>query len=311
MKNTKKVLLRIYSRHDLDLVALRNIKEFDINRAIKYVLHEYIKGTPVKMQIPIVPDFTEAKFKSSYTIFLNLNEEEDSDIISFLDTIKPYYRNAAIKTIFRASLLSLPLSVFNKTNSVFTNDYINALNKSIEDEVSSLTFYKPALKKKRYSSKQNNKKEKSFKSKNAKNDILVNNDKMSNIIDEIESVNPINKSSTIEANDLHTNVINTNIVNTFDNTNISQNASEYHNIANIAENINQNPLEKNKSVKVSYTDISILNENNVTSLNTKEDVLSSNNAISTNIDDTSDNDNLDDVDMDFMNAFSSMLTQGW
>ena len=320
MKNTKKVLLRIYSRHDLDLVALRSIKEFDMNGAIKYVLREYIKGTPVKMQIPIIPDFTNAKFKSFYTIFLSLDEVKDSDIISFLDTIKPYCRNVAIKTIFRASLLNLPLSVFNKTNNVFTNDYVNALNKSIENEVSSFSFYKPVLKKKRYSSNSEKKNTISLRQKDNKNNenttlepVLVN----TSILSEVKNNNISNKNHKDDA----LTESNINSFGTTDNMSLN-NTNKYIDEQNVSSNNTAKKVSLN-NLDISYMNLENKKEPSTPIVSAEESHFDNNFDFSENSVDinknmnnnTSDSDNdedmLDDVDMDFMNAFSSMLSQSW
>lgn len=307
-KNTKKVILRIYNRHDLDLIALRSIKEFDMNGAIKYVLHRYISGNPVKMQIPTIPDYTKAKFKSSYTIFINLDEEKDSDIIAFLDTIKPYYKNAAIKTIFRASLLSLPSSVFNKENSVFTNDYANALNKSMEDSISAFDFYKPVLKKKSYEKKSGKKtKTKESNSKitqkevnNAKNLIeLETNNK--NVIDDMNKTSLVPDSNVFIAKDIKTKIFE-------EAPSLVDNKPTLENIVDsVPQDTNslfghEKPTEdtsfEQEQYNYSSNDSFANGDFNITNTDTNEA-------------DSNDDDNLDDVNMDFMNMFSSMLNQNW
>lgn len=101
----KKVILRLYRQHDIDLITLYKAPNAGFIKAVKHALHAYIKHEAFLFSMPEGADITSNNFKASYRINLFLDEDKDADIIEWLDNIKPLMRNAAIKMIFRGYLI--------------------------------------------------------------------------------------------------------------------------------------------------------------------------------------------------------------
>ena len=103
------VTVRIYKRHDPDLVHLIENYEFDIKKAVYCALSGYIKGEAFVISLPKKRDVA---YKTSGRIIrgdLRLNEMEDEAIIRFISQIPGGERNCALKTILRL-YLRLPIN---------------------------------------------------------------------------------------------------------------------------------------------------------------------------------------------------------
>ena len=100
------VTVRIYKRHDPDLVHLIENYEFDIKKAVYCALSGYIKGEAFVISLPKKRD---VPYKTSGRIIrgdLRLNEMEDEALIRFISQIPGGERNCALKTILRLRVLS-------------------------------------------------------------------------------------------------------------------------------------------------------------------------------------------------------------
>lgn len=103
------VTVRIYKRHDPDLVHLIENYEFDIKKAVYCALSGYIKGEAFVISLPKKRD---VPYKTSGRIIrgdLRLNEMEDEALIRFISQIPGGERNCALKTILRL-YLRLPIN---------------------------------------------------------------------------------------------------------------------------------------------------------------------------------------------------------
>lgn len=103
------VTVRIYKRHDPDLVHLIENYEFDIKKAVYCALSGYIKGEVFVISLPKKRD---VPYKTSGRIIrgdLRLNEMEDEVLIRFISQIPGGERNCALKTILRL-YLRLPVN---------------------------------------------------------------------------------------------------------------------------------------------------------------------------------------------------------
>lgn len=103
------VTVRIYKRHDPDLVNLIENYEFDIKKAVYCALSGYIKH---EMFIISLPKKRDVPRKSNGRIIrgdLRLNEVEDEDLIRFISQIPGGERNCTLKTILRL-YLRLPIN---------------------------------------------------------------------------------------------------------------------------------------------------------------------------------------------------------
>lgn len=103
------VTVRIYKRHDPDLVSLIENYEFDIKKAIFCALSGYMKKETFVISLP---PKREAPYKTSGRVIrgdLRLDDIEDEALIKFITKIPIGERNCAIKTILRL-YLRLPVN---------------------------------------------------------------------------------------------------------------------------------------------------------------------------------------------------------
>ena len=98
-----RITIRIYKRHDLDLLALYCADSSKFKKEFKETLKKYIKNTPTKNLITE----TECKPVSSLPTkasFHLLLKEEDEDIKNWIKGITRGRRNNIMKNIYRNSL---------------------------------------------------------------------------------------------------------------------------------------------------------------------------------------------------------------
>ena len=101
-----KVIVRIYKRHDMDLVALYKTPQYSLYKAIYNAMKSYVTGQTYLIKIPQnTIDMSKDNFKSHYQMIFNLNDTKDADIIQWLKGIKKGHRNIAIKSLIRGCLI--------------------------------------------------------------------------------------------------------------------------------------------------------------------------------------------------------------
>lgn len=93
--------ITLYWQHDLDIIYLAACPNKDLNNEIKYALKAYIHGIK---HIITVPEWhpEEPVLLDNMSLYLTLKENEDMDIINFLEQVKPGLRNNIIKNILRS-----------------------------------------------------------------------------------------------------------------------------------------------------------------------------------------------------------------
>ncbi len=96
--------LRVYRRHDIDLMALLANTSFDFASAVKECLKEYVRGTSAVIKLPNEKNFSKAVNYSVVQIHIKLSESFDSDIIEFVNSLPKGTRNCFIKALLRNSL---------------------------------------------------------------------------------------------------------------------------------------------------------------------------------------------------------------
>ena len=112
-----RVPIRLYKRHDLDLICLYKHEKFSLVKAMKVALYGYVHHERFFINTPIdnMPsqeammsamsgiDKDSGKIKDKPIFFnLVLNEEYDQDIIDFIQSMPHGYRNSLIKNIVRS-----------------------------------------------------------------------------------------------------------------------------------------------------------------------------------------------------------------
>lgn len=99
------VPIRLYKRHDLDLIYLYNHKDFSLTKALKLALYGYVNKEKFFINTPKdIQEITSNSNKKSIYFRLILNDETDKDIIEFISKMPSGYRNSMIKNLFRQYL---------------------------------------------------------------------------------------------------------------------------------------------------------------------------------------------------------------
>lgn len=108
------ILLRIYKRWDLDILALID-KGYPVRKMMKEALIAYSKGTPIKFELGNI-GFFDMNNRTSCRMQITLSNDE-TDAIYLLKNIKHRYKNAFVKTVFRNSLITQnTAAMFSKPN---------------------------------------------------------------------------------------------------------------------------------------------------------------------------------------------------
>lgn len=115
-----KVTLRLYRRHDMDLLLLHKTKGFSMQKAVKLALYMHI-GLVDECHIPY-PSVCEPlnKFYSASLLHLTLNEQKEADVavMKFINDIPKGYRNSFCKNLVRY-YLEKPKQFMYSDNKIF------------------------------------------------------------------------------------------------------------------------------------------------------------------------------------------------
>jgi hypothetical protein len=115
-----KFIMRLYRRHDMDLLLLHKTKGFSMQKAVKVALYMHL-GLIDEGSIPY-PAVGEPldKFFSSSQLHLTLSEDNDMDmaVIKFIKDIPKGYRNSYCKNIVRY-YLERPKQFMYSNNKIF------------------------------------------------------------------------------------------------------------------------------------------------------------------------------------------------
>ena len=101
-----KQIIRMYKRHDMDLITIYKTSGISLHKAIYNSLKAYVNKDVYLIKTPeAVTNMSIINFNSHYQIILNLDDNKDADIIAWLKKIKKGMRNAAIKMVVRGCLV--------------------------------------------------------------------------------------------------------------------------------------------------------------------------------------------------------------
>lgn len=99
-----KLTIRIYKRHDLDLLYLRRQEsDLDFASAMKEALKSYVAGKPKKNKLPSGPCQSVQSMPTSSQLHLDLDDIEDAELIAWIRSITRGRRNNICKNIFRST----------------------------------------------------------------------------------------------------------------------------------------------------------------------------------------------------------------
>lgn len=98
-----RMTVRIYKRHDLDLMYLFFVESegFNFQESLKIVLKDYIKGKRSKLSVPegMCPAVDE--LPPHKQLHINLDAKADKDIINWKKSITKGRQNNLVKNIYR------------------------------------------------------------------------------------------------------------------------------------------------------------------------------------------------------------------
>ena len=106
-----RIKIRVYNPYDLDIIALSEAPNFSVPNAMKQTLKYYAAGKRFLVEIPAL---TEQLKNENYVkgLYVELDDEKDADAIALVKSVPEGWRNAFMKSIFRASFEVSPMSLF-------------------------------------------------------------------------------------------------------------------------------------------------------------------------------------------------------
>lgn len=111
-----KLTIRVYKRHDLDLLYLyKQESDFDFKAKLKSSLKSYIKNKPETNKIPKGSCKSVASLPSVVQMHIMLDPKEDKDILMWIKTITKGRRNNLIKNIFRNTFPPIDIPYKNES----------------------------------------------------------------------------------------------------------------------------------------------------------------------------------------------------
>ena len=97
--------MRLYKRHDLDLLCLYNCKGFSIQTAIKRAVLAAINQEQCVITCPShTVVFCDMPSNVQFHLYLSKNNEDDVKIYNFIKSISVGYKNSVLKNITRKYL---------------------------------------------------------------------------------------------------------------------------------------------------------------------------------------------------------------
>ena len=97
-----KLTIRLYKRHDLDLLFLyKQNSGFDFRAKMKSALKSYINRKPEHNEIPVGVCQAVSELPSVVQLHIMLDMPDDEDIMTWVKSITKGRRNNMIKNIFR------------------------------------------------------------------------------------------------------------------------------------------------------------------------------------------------------------------
>lgn len=141
-----RVKVRLYRPHDMDLITLKRDETYHLGIEMKQCLVAYANGYKYIAPKIDTDELPGGYVSKSYQMHIELNPKkpEEEVAINVLKNIRPGYRCAFVKTLFRSSSIYLPLFVFSEDSDIITSRnesfyrFTQDMNKNIEsDEIES------------------------------------------------------------------------------------------------------------------------------------------------------------------------------
>lgn len=104
------VTLRLYKRHDLDLIPVVMSSTFRLTRQIKAAIRAYLNDEPFRIPIESVARIDSSK--NVYLLHFCINREKEPDLFTFVTSLKSGKRNSALKNLLRYYLDTMYLGEY-------------------------------------------------------------------------------------------------------------------------------------------------------------------------------------------------------
>lgn len=99
---TKRVTIRLYRRHDIDLIALKCANGFSMNQMIRESLLAYLNGKSSSIDYPAIEiPMSNLPQMTQLHLILDLDYQDDARIYKYISSIQPGYRNSIVKQLIR------------------------------------------------------------------------------------------------------------------------------------------------------------------------------------------------------------------
>ncbi len=94
-----KITIRLYSRHDLDLMSIYLNDNFPFSKEMKKAVKAYVNGDSYEIDIPESEKIDTPPRVIQFHICFS--QSSDAELIEWIKSITPGYRNSVLKNIFR------------------------------------------------------------------------------------------------------------------------------------------------------------------------------------------------------------------
>ena len=111
----KKISVRLYRMHDLDLIALFFTINFPFRKVMITSLKEFLKGNVKQIEIPSGVKLNVEKVKYCVLFQLTLDEVRDQDVLNLLSQIPKGMRNSFLKNCMRQQIKGLEMLQIYRT----------------------------------------------------------------------------------------------------------------------------------------------------------------------------------------------------
>lgn len=230
-KNTsyKQVSIRLYRRHDIDLISLYKNPELNFKAAILMTLNSYAKGESL-LFLPAESNIKIKEYKYMYQIFIKIDRAKYTDVINLLDNVKEGYRTIFIKSVLRGTLIGTNASACLKNN----DNSLDKINTAIKDKMISESFGAIDFpKKKKYMTKSNKPSRSADKKRN---------DSVNKTCNSLITNTSNDKSDTVTVVDNKVNATENNVNLTNDNNPSTSNMNIQQELTNVQNNNHYEPL---------------------------------------------------------------------
>ena len=127
----KRYTIRLYQRHDMDLITFCELYEVSFARATYCVLKSFVKGETFVLAIPPKKMNSDDELKHLYHKKLILDTEKDKDVIALLENVLPGYKNSFIKNLLRQYIRMPATELYMKSEEAYEEIHLleNSLKK--------------------------------------------------------------------------------------------------------------------------------------------------------------------------------------